>query len=146
MVRVALGPRHEPACGVQMFNAYSEMSIMVGGLAGFYKQRDSFFYPVRPLSLLIMPVLSVFLPFLYFCEVPACMLHQYSTHQDSVSSKSMLCCRPGQPPCPLPCCACRTPLWSRWCSAASFTGSAASRLKLRGNCSALTGTQLLDTF
>ena len=32
---------------MQMFNAYSEMSIMVGGLAGFYKQRDSFFYPVQ---------------------------------------------------------------------------------------------------
>ena len=48
-----------------MFNAYSEMSIMVGGLAGFYKQRDSFFYPVRPLSFLIRPFLGVeHLPFL----------------------------------------------------------------------------------
>ena len=35
----------------QMFNAYSEMSIMVGGLAGFYKQRDSFFYPAWAASL-----------------------------------------------------------------------------------------------
>ncbi|CAK0753548.1 hypothetical protein CVIRNUC_002229 [Coccomyxa viridis] len=34
-----------------MFNAYSEMSIMVGGLAGFYKQRDSFFYPAWAASL-----------------------------------------------------------------------------------------------
>ena len=36
---------------VQMFNAYSEMSIMVGGLAGFYKQRGSFFYPAWAASL-----------------------------------------------------------------------------------------------
>lgn len=35
----------------QMFNAYSEMSIMVGGLAGFYKQRDSYFYPAWAASL-----------------------------------------------------------------------------------------------
>ncbi|KAK9906410.1 hypothetical protein WJX75_001426 [Coccomyxa subellipsoidea] len=34
-----------------MFNAYSEMSIMVGGLAGFYKQRDAYFYPAWAASL-----------------------------------------------------------------------------------------------
>ncbi len=62
---VTFGLWRELACGAQMFNAYSEMSIMVGGLAGFYKQRDSFFYPVRPLSFLIRPFLGVeHLPFL----------------------------------------------------------------------------------
>ncbi|CAL8462536.1 g2069 [Coccomyxa elongata] len=34
-----------------MFNAYSEMSIMVGTLPGFYKQRDAYFYPAWAASL-----------------------------------------------------------------------------------------------
>ena len=43
-----------------MFNAYSEMSIMVGTLSGFYKQRDSFFYPAWAASL---PVALLRLPY-----------------------------------------------------------------------------------
>lgn len=133
---------------LQMFNAYSEMSIMVGTLAG-----------TRLVLRLLHPSTIVLWSHrLDLCErgystldlclsnSSKCCTHVVgiapifmgSAHhvfmQASTNSAMPTSIQPGQLLCPQLCCGCLTPLWSPWCSPASSTGWLAWLLKLAGMC------------
>jgi hypothetical protein len=80
-----------------MFNAYSEMSIMVGTLSGFYKQRDSFFYPAWAASL---PVALLRLPYSFVESlVLSCIIYWVAGLAPEPGRCAARCCLPRCPLC-----------------------------------------------
>ncbi len=96
-MHASAGLPNEAAARAQMFNAYSEMSIMVGTLSGFYKQRDSFFYPAWAASL---PVALLRLPYSFVESlVLSCIIYWVAGLAPEPGRCAARCCLPRCPLC-----------------------------------------------